>query len=323
MTDKETDTAILEADAPATEEAGAEPTEQELWNEMTGNAPTEEPAEAAADEPDAPEVEAPSDEPPAKEEPQAAAPVDDAETEAEPDKEASSDDQEDLQAQNKRLEQQFKSERGRVSSLTRRNQDIQAELSALKAENEALKAAQGSDETRQKLQQARGDFGDIVGPVIDRMDAQAAADARRMEIQQNRINNLERQAESHAQEQQDAFLKEHPDGFKSISDNAAAFYRWVDDQPKAERDIFEQNRQKIVDGAAAAYLVSKFKLHLAPPQEPEPRPADPTTDPRRQRQLRGAQTVKSQGSPVTAAGRLPDDADGQALWDEMSGAKGR
>lgn len=278
----------------------AEPTEEELFDQMVAAKH----AKPEDDQEPAPELE------PEPETSSADAPESmDAEA-PEENTDAKSDDPEALQKQNDKLKQQVKSEKGRARSLNMKHERLLAELREANARLETLQAAGVDKATQDKLNSARADYGDVLEPVLARQDQQDQANRRLAQIEKEKVAKLQSAREAHVREQEAVFLNEHPDAQAFMSEHKQAFLAWVDDQPREDRDRFELNRQAMVDGEAAALLLSNFKASIAP--QPENRPAQNTSS-KRQRQIAGAQSVRAASSQIVAADAEPTDEN--ALFD--------
>lgn len=197
------------------------------------------------------------------------------------------DPKEDPAEQIKRLQHAIKSDRGRYKADQRQIRELRARL----ADYEAGKAKDddAARERREKIERAREDYPDVVGPIADRLDDFD----KQTEERQKRAQDADEQEFARVTAAQQAlFEKEHPDGFDVIAANPAEFQAWLDDQPRAVRDAFEDNRTAITDGIAAAHLVGLFKQSRAAPTLPDEDREDPTSV-RRRRQLNGAQAHRS------------------------------
>lgn len=321
-----------ETTAPADEMADEGMTdEDQLWDEMDA-----EEGQAAEDNPDAADADEGSDfsdaDDPADFEADgtedhsqgdAAAPEDapsGSETTGEEAEEATETIQtptlEELQATSKRHEQMFKSEQARSVAQQKRADRLQKELDAIKGRQQQADD-NSADDTGDRLNAVKEEYGDVVGPLVDevnnlkgRLNDQASTDQHRAETISDELQGM--QAEEVAK-----FETEHPDGMDVVSNNAAVFKEWIEDQPKIVRDAFAANQERFVDGTGAALVVSRFKAALAEAgQGDTPKPTDTKLEARRSRQLAGAKSTRKT-TPQKASARLPDDADPDALWDEF------
>lgn len=292
--DESVQDSAVEAEAP-------EQTDEEIWNEINDDKSGDGHDEGVEEDPieeEAEPAEAEEAEP-------------DTDSTEDKDEDADSDDPEKLREQIERLSQQIKSEKGRARSLNMRHEKIQSELKAARSQLEAIKAAELDRPTSEKIRKAREEYGDVLGPVLDRLDKTDAANRRLAEVHQEQERRLRNEQAQYLGEQLNVFKQEHPNGVEFLQKNADHLREWVKDQPFEDRQVYEQNRRAIVDGEAAALLVSKYKASIAP--KPDSRPA-PTTTSRRQRQIAGAQSVRSSGSQVVTSDGVPSDDDPEALW---------
>lgn len=278
---------------PVDGEAQTEQTREQLWDEVLAadDGPTVTPLDApdASDGPDTPE--APD------------APVDATAQNADQIKESE-------QARISRLEHQLASSQGRVAKL------LAAQSKLAVAQKSAPPAGQDqrpSQDAKKKLDAARAEYPDVVGPLADtveemqkKIDALSAMGQQTVDEQTQAINDQ-------LDEQTAIFKAEHPDGEDFITQNAAAFKDWItsDKRPKYLHDIFEANRGAMVDGTGVSLLLSEFKIAMAT-ANPSLIPAKDPTQQRRESQLAGAQATK-QTSPKAMTGMPPaDGADKEA-----------
>jgi hypothetical protein len=101
------------------------------------------------------------------------------------------------------------------------------------------------------------------------------------------------------------------------SDKAKAFYAWVDDQPRAIREVITvTNRQKIFDAEAAIRVFDAYKAHLSPPETSAPVKDDGQTQElsaKRAAQLDGTVSPRSPGGAPRVSG-IPKEGDPDAMW---------
>lgn len=223
----------------------------------------------------------------------------------------------DLKTQNERLEQKFRSEQERAVGQQRRADRLQQELDELKRRLNSKTTDEDADD---KLASVQEEYGDVVGPLIDqikslkgKVDGMSRQDERRVEQLQSEISDIE-------QEQIRIFHAEHSDGFAQVKANAGLFRQWIEDQPKRYRDMFERNRERMVDGTGAALLVSRFKQALAEADAAQGKNVDPPpkTDtaisPRRQAQLGGARSQRSRSSTPTSGAMPLTSGTDEEIW---------
>lgn len=322
------------ADAqPASE---AEITDEQLWNELAGSemgnsanedrddglgdddpAPSADakprapsPSKDTGDDGDAPDFE---DDGPEDDEPPASQP-------AAAEAEAKKPTYEDLQAQTERLRKALDSEKGRSASRGQEIRHLRDKLSRSTAkagdrDDEAVRTERS--ERQRKMDEAREDYGDAVGPLIDtikemqgRFDELSAREAQELNAAQARFDDL-------VAEQTSILLEEHSDWLDVLKQDFPAFKTWLEDQPKALRDAYEANRQHITDGTGAALLVTAYKQSLYSGEDgasPAPSQNGNRLQNRRQRQLDGAQAPRSKASPRMSSEPPADSSDDEAHW---------
>lgn len=181
------------------------------------------------------------------------------------------------------------------------------------AEDQA-KAANASD--KGGLAELREDFPDLA-PLFDQIEAlmKGKEDTERVvqTVQQ-------READAYIEQQEGILSKDHPDWMEAAADER--FMGWLESQPTSIKQAMQRNFDKIVDGADAALVISKFKADMgvqsfgataAQPAKPDPQ------EQRRQRQLNANRDTRRPGGPATTQGFDPDDFDGvvNALADKM------
>lgn len=270
----------------------AELTDEQIWKELA--------AEDSASEPD------PDDAAPAPEEDGPDEAEDDAgedrtpsEDDAKPDEQA--DDPwaaapPELLKEREKMEHTIRSLNGRVRALTKRHQE--ALKSPSKDETDALAA------TKKVLAEKADEYPDILGPVVETIE--------RLETKIARFDEASAQdRDALLQEEWSTFTSIHADGMKVVNENAQTFATWLKDQPQTIRDVIEANKDAIVDGQAAAEVVSLFKDHITAAQRPPAPEPNPSPDPRRTSQLRGAQATSSRSTRVTSDPTIGEMTDEQ------------
>lgn len=277
----------------------AELTDEQLWAELAGDDSASDPDDA----PDAPAAEDGADDDPPPDG------WDEADDDAGDDQGTSDDpagtgEQADdpwakappeLLKQREKMEHTIRSLNGRVRALTKRH--MEARTSPSKDDADALAA------TKKVLAEKASEYPDILGPVVETIDRLESKIARFDEAS-------EQDRQALAEEEWGTFTSVHSDGFKAIESNADAWSSWLADQPKEIKDVIEANKDAIVDGQAAADVVTRFKQHLQAAQEPPAPETRPTPDPRRARQLRGAHETTSRSPRVTndpSIGEMTDE----------------
>lgn len=216
----------------------------------------------------------------------------------------------ELAAKTAKIENDFKSANGRVSTYQRRYEDL-------------VKAAQPvkKEETVAPTQAIEGlmqDFPEIAGPL-----------KQALETIQGKLDNLDKAEESRrvaaqtelvtmVEEQTKRLDEAIPDWETTLKANGAAFAAWVEDQPRRIREI--AYREDITNADEAAEVVKLFKAHLGQPADKPAPQADTTTktqtqplSDKRERQLAGTASPNPQGGRPVVSG-IPEDGDPEQIW---------
>jgi len=224
-----------------------------------------------------------------------------------------------LQAQVERLQHSLDSERGRTAKNRREIDSLRSKIDDAQ-QNAAQRGDQDDGDLkaqREKLDAAREEYGDVIGPLADvitnleaRVDQLSAQETRDLDRQRERYTVL-------VQAEQVVFEKEHPDGFETIKKHREVFNGWIDDQPRAIRDAYADNKQAIVDGSQAALLVGLFKQALSDADGGQA-PANAETEKlqhKRQLQLAGARSIRSPNRQQASSRPHAESDDDQGHWD--------
>lgn len=288
-------------DAPVSETTA---TDEEIWNELTAaddTAPLD--GEAAdiednSDEddafgPDSDDDQAPNDEAPED--------IGEADEDATP---------VDLHDQNARLETELKRRSGKVSALQRKVNALQKQLEA----SQSAPPEGDTEDDDRDLDSIAEEYEDVAGPLVKqvrklqgRLDEFSASN-------DHRAGQAEAELEAIEAEQMDALLGEHPDGLDVIKNNRDVFREWIEDQPKKFRDIFETNKDFLVDGTGAALLINRFKIAIGEETGSEEPTTEKRLQSRRQRQLSGARTAPA-GRRGNGTAPLESLTDPDEIWD--------
>jgi hypothetical protein len=223
---------------------------------------------------------------------------------------------EDVLPQVERLRHQLQSEKGRTQALTRKAESLSKEVARLTAIMNESKTTAPSKEAKAKLEKARSEYGDVIGPVVDQLEANAKRIDRIAEATTSQLDSSRQQLADLYQEQEAIFRKEHPDAHKVVYENRAAFAAWIEDQPKSLRDAYAMNSKTIVDGAAAALVVAEFKASLQNAANGAAPAADSksTLQARRERQLAGSRSERPGGQSAVTSVPPADSSDAEAHW---------
>lgn len=285
----------LETDADEALDQGK--TDEQLWNELAAEEPEPEPDLAQEDSTEE------------------TSPDEGAEAEETPDV-ADGNPAEDVKPQVERLRHQVQSEIGRNRGLARKVDTLQKENARLAALLNDTKTTAPTKEASEKLAKARSEYGDVIGPLADQIEANAKRVDRIAEIAASQLENNQSQLADLYQEQEAIFRAEHPEGHSVIHENKAVFDAWIEDQPKALRDAYSINFKHMVDGAAAALVVAEFKASL----QTAANGAAPAVDSksklqaRRDKQLAGSRSERSNGQNAVTSAPPADGSSDQAYW---------
>lgn len=221
-----------------------------------------------------------------------------------------------LEEQNQRLEQALRSEKGRTKAKTREVETLKARINLNRDAVQRANQQASRDKAKQtKLDETAREYPEVAAPLVAELKELKADRARETAERQAQLRADEQALADHAAAEAEVFLDEHPDGTASIKENRDAFKAWIRDQPERVRNAYQQNAKIIVDGKAAAMLVSRWKLELAKASAPPPKTKEQEQlDAKRQKQLQGAQSTKSGAAPrvTTTPG---ENASPEDLWD--------
>lgn len=214
------------------------------------------------------------------------------------------------------LEHRLKSDEGRVAAYQRRVAELEKKPQTPERDA-AIKTA--SD----KLQKVREEYPEVAEPILEELsnlsskfEAMTAAEAARQQ----------QAAEQTSQQVTRTLAEKHPDWETVLRENGSRFWSWVEDQPKAFREMASRNAESFVDGQEAAELVGRFKEHLGLGAKPTPPPAPgnptPPLSDKRRRQLEASAAPRPTGGRATIAG-IPEDGDSEAIWKAFDAEESR
>lgn len=303
--------------------ADAEQTDEQLWDELDKLDPD---FAGRDDEDDAPHPETDEDGDPDEDDQGTS---DDGERADAPENDDTKDNPEDLREQVERLKHALNSEKGRTAASRR---EIERLTQQLQQPSVSSADGEGDDpskrqELEQHLENVREEYGDVVGPLVDKIKELDSREGRWTAFEERQRQDAQSRLDAIVEQEVGKFEEEHPDGWDTLRQHGAAFREWIDDQPKQLRDIWTENREQIVDGIGTAYLVSQFKQALQDAQgdAPEPQPSQENRlQDRRQRQLDGARSSRSNKRMGALRRGPPDTDDPEAIWDyfeKMDAAK--
>lgn len=287
--------------------ADAGKTEEELWDELTAEG---DPETEAAEEPEEPEAPAEDDTgdgeagEEGQEEPGDA--PEDVWANADPKLKAEHDKA--IEAERRRWEHDVSSNRGRVAALQRQIADLRAAGS-----QQHMPLADRIAALREDYPEIADTIEQAVAPLESEMEEKRQADQRRLEAAEEELGSM---YDHEAQKVE----KVHPGWGSFLSENGSAFAEWVND-PNLPRRLYEaalENKDVIVDAAAAAEVITRFKEHLRPAPEPAAKPEPQAQQQsqlkdRRTRQLESTASPRTSRRPVVSG--IPEDGDPEALFD--------
>lgn len=166
---------------------------------------------------------------------------------------------------------------------------------------EQSSAGEASDD---RFKQLLEDYPEIAGPLVEELNALKA----QLKPIEEGVSTVQQEREAAFYIAQQQKLEEaHPDWLDTLKDDR--FGGWLQEQPRRVQEAFERNRQAIVDGEEAAWVVGSFKEGLGIGKQP-----DPQDDPKKGQDERRAKQLASgrdygRGSGPPAANEIPDDFD--------------
>lgn len=188
---------------------------------------------------------------------------------------------------------------------------ISAKQKAMNALQDKLKPITADDPELKKLAE---DYPDVTGPILKRQ-----AELQDQVSTMVEITKLQRQSaqeiESHTSSEQAALVEaQHPKWGQTIQTNQAAFFAWVDDQPKRIRDAVAANMDAVTDANSLAEVLTGFKAFIAHP--PQATPPEKATDlsAKRQLQLHGAREINPRGKAASTSDPMAGMDDDDAIW---------
>jgi hypothetical protein len=226
------------------------------------------------------------------------------------------DDATDPLAENAELKKQ-------LADIQRRSAGQARKITSLIRERETLtKVAQPQDDQsaadrRAKLEAAKEEYGDVIDPVIEQMSALETQVGAVTANAKDRVSDIDAELNDVVLAERQILEDAHPDFKDVISKNRKLFDQWIDDQPRAIRDLHQQNAAHFTNGAAAALVVDRFKQALAggnPPDESDPEPKAKQGQAKRQRQLAGSASTTVRTPQARTTHLDPDSDDVDAHW---------
>lgn len=213
------------------------------------------------------------------------------------------------------LEHADRSNRGRLSTLTRRLNDLEARErdaapAAAAPDKKAPKDDKPTDAKKTYLasdgwKKFKDEYPEVAAP-LEGMVSEMRADSERMSRELSTLSTDRR--DRAAGEQEHVLDTRHAD-WRDVT-GAKAFGEWLQGQPAYVQDATRKNGESIKDGEEAADIVGRFKAssHFKPAATKAAGSDEPSNlAQRRERQLKSASSVPSRG-PGPASGP-PEDFD--------------
>ena len=219
-----------------------------------------------------------------------------------------------LREQYGKLEEENRRMKGRQPALDRKITSLTKELDRLKASQSKPETEEEKAARKQRIDAVQADYGDVTGPLLDELKRLEGRQEDGNAANAARVDAIEAELDTAEQEQQALFQEYHSDGLKVVQENRDVFKQWIDDQPRALRDMYERNNGRLVDGLAAAQVVTKFKEALLEADERVNNPNENRLQGKRARQLAGAQNAKSASRNSVTGDPGADSQDDEALW---------
>lgn len=206
----------------------------------------------------------------------------------------------------------------KLNAKEREIRDLQQKVASFQASKAEDK---GKGDEPDSLEALREEYPDLLGPLMDRLDKLGAAQSG-LEEQFGAVSRLHgAQFESHVEEQLGFLEEKMPDWQNMVQENATAFWDWVDDQPKADRELAEASQDVIQDAEATYDLLSRFRSHLTGEEPHQQQSSTSEGKPNRgarSRRLAGAKSVASRGSQSATGKPQPDETDEVAVWNSLT-----
>lgn len=251
------------------------------------------------------------------------------------------------QAQLKKLEQADRSNRGRLSALQLKINELTGSNTA-KAAPEKGAAAKGDNENGQAGEEDangflgsedwkgfKSEYPEVAGP-LEKVIGQLQSHIAKQDKVLSAIGDDRRQ--SALDEQENLLLETHSDAFEVVQD--PGFVQWLNTQPRHIREAAIRNAENIVDAEEAADVVGRFKDfrradqqgggNNAQQQNNSSQPANGgggnnqnqrSVSGKRQRQLASANSARSRG-PGAASG-IAEDGDPEQIWKQFDAMEAR
>lgn len=208
--------------------------------------------------------------------------------------------------------------RGTISAKDRKIRELEQQIAGFR--NVANEERADSDQI-ESLEQLREEYPDLLDPILQRIDdLRQQQDGMRQQL--GAVSEYYSEKVHSAAEEQAQLLEDRMPGWETlVGDNLEEFWDWVDDQPKAIRELAEASQDVIQDADATYDMLARFKAHhYGEPAHQQAGKA--TSQPKRgasaSRRLAGAQGVSSRGSQSATANPQPDETDEVAIWKKLT-----
>lgn len=154
-----------------------------------------------------------------------------------------------------KVQQENRSNRGRVSALQKQNADLQRQLQRLTSEQKPPeKDAEKPEEKDKGWEEMEQDYPEIAGPVQGAVTSMS----QKMDAMQKRLDVLEgRDADQIAENNSVILADSHGDWQDVVQSDD--FSQWFESSPKAIQDIIRNNAERIVSPNEAAAALDLFK----------------------------------------------------------------
>ena len=217
-------------------------------------------------------------------------------------------------------EQEIKRLRGQVGGKDRKIRDLQK---AIVEERKKREETKSSGRDPKDLDELRETYPDLVDPLLrENQDIRGRLDALTQSV--DKISELqEHSLQSDFAEETQVFREMRPSGVEIVTKNPDAFWSWVEDQPRKDRDLAYDSQESISDGEAMAGLLDRFEAHLGvstAPKEPGPKgsPSNRGTTRTSNARLAGARTVSSRGAQTATSKPQASETDEVAAWNHVT-----
>lgn len=206
-----------------------------------------------------------------------------------------------------------------INQQTRRIRELEDKIASFASK----KAKPDEEDSISSLDDLKETYPDIVGPLAEKIRKQDEQ-LRALTEQFGSVAELTAERSRETYNREAALLAEKmPDWQQTVEKNRSAFWAWVEDQPRADRELAYSSQEHVVDGEGLHNLLSRFKTHLTGEVHPEPGSSEPESKRTQKRRLDGARTVPTRGSQAATTRPRADESDEVALWNKITAEKER